>query len=246
MLWKPWLEGPIAVLELGIEQYYMSIFSRNLSDSNRYRRIAVITTDDAVELAAKAFLQHDVAQKKARMPFGQILQQVKKHSGAFTRELLQKLEYYHDIRNRLYHEGALYSVPRRHLLDFIDTSIRFLKAVYGNDAEQAFRTNPRSLLLFSYIQFERIAFSLAHDNRIPFDEETDPGNLVYALADRAVINDEMRDAFSRSGLYLKMVMPQAEGLTEIDEAYDSIYALADSIMQLEEIQANIVIQSTKN
>lgn len=246
MLRKPWLEGPVAVLELGIEQYYMSIFSRNMSDSNRYRRIAVITTDDAVELAAKAFLQHDVVQEKTRTSFGKILRQVKEYSGAFTGELLRKLEYYHDTRNLLYHEGALYSIPRSHLLDFIGTSIRFLKAVYGNDAEQAFRTNPRGLLLFAYIQFERIAFSLALDNRIPFNEETDPRDLVRTLADRAVINNEIRHAFNRSGILLKMVMPQAEGFTEIDEAYDSIYALADSIMQLEELQASIVIQSTKD
>lgn len=232
---KPWIEGSLEVLELAIEQYYMSLASGNPKDSNRYLRVALINADDAVELAMKAFIQYQKGEFASRK-FHTILTWIKKNGPSLRiclpKGLEGKIRYYHNARDTLYHHGYSLRLSRLEVLDYIAKATTLFRLLFGEELERSFQFNPRRLLLLSYAEFEKQLVDLASINNVPVNDKTDVGDMIQYLIEKEVIEEDIREMFQQSTTLLERVIPKAESLTEIGDVYELALTLSESIPRM--------------
>jgi len=113
---KPWVSGPAEVLEHGLQHLE--------ADTDLDRRLALIAVDNAVELAIKTYLtlprrvvgspclsRKEQAQLEDGFPT--MLDALEQHAGALLLGVpLDEIEFYHRLRNQLYHGGTGLTVER--------------------------------------------------------------------------------------------------------------------------------------
>lgn len=122
---RPWVSGPAELLEHGLD--HLS------ADTDLDRRLALIAVDNAVELAIKTFLT--LPKRAPRSPglsrrqqsevveggFPALLDALEKHASAAASEAeLCDFEFYHRLRNQLYHGGAGLTVERQKVEMYAD------------------------------------------------------------------------------------------------------------------------------
>lgn len=105
----PWSEGPKELLQHAVDHLAL--------DGDFDRRIAMISTDNAVELMIKTYLGLPKQRAKGKEPsrkeldeasnyFPGLLDLIEKYAdGKLTGVSLDEIEWYHRIRNQLYHSG---------------------------------------------------------------------------------------------------------------------------------------------
>lgn len=112
---KPWCTGPGEILEHGLELLR--------DDSERNRRLALIAIDNAVELTLKTFLglpKRVTGIQISRSKFGEISESFPKLLDALEEHAedrisgidLGEVEWFHRLRNQLYHQGNGLTVER--------------------------------------------------------------------------------------------------------------------------------------
>ena len=110
---QPWVTGPAEILEHGL--------SLLKTDSDKNRRLAMIAIDNSVELAIKTYLglpkritgllitRKEYAEISESFP--RLLDALEKYCEGKLEGLdLGEIEWYHRIRNQLYHQGS-YHIP---------------------------------------------------------------------------------------------------------------------------------------
>lgn len=111
----PWASGPAEILRHGLD------LLRKDSDSNR--RLAMISIDNSVELMIKTYLGlpkrvNGLAITRAEYQefsesFPKLLDAIEKHGASKLGSLdLGEIEWYHRLRNQLYHQGNGLTVER--------------------------------------------------------------------------------------------------------------------------------------
>ncbi len=120
---KPWVRGPIEVLNHAIEHLKLG--------SERDLRFALIHADNSIELAAKSFLYFEkrlipgkiewAEWNKAKRNFHEVMKLVYEFSSeqGFTDELDSYIAFYHDLRNKVYHDGVGISVDSESVKEYI-------------------------------------------------------------------------------------------------------------------------------
>lgn len=111
----PWASGPAEILKHGLELLK--------KDSDTNRRLAMISIDNAVELMIKTYLGLPQRVTGLKIPrneyqefsesFPKLLDALEKHANSKLGGIdLGEIEWYHRLRNQLYHQGNGLTVER--------------------------------------------------------------------------------------------------------------------------------------
>jgi hypothetical protein len=129
---KPWASGPGEILNHGLK-----LLSQRDSDVNR--RIAMISIDNSVELMVKTYLnlpsritgvkitRREYAEFSESFP--KLLDALEKHAGSKINGIdIGEIEWYHRLRNELYHQGNGLTVERQK----VETYASIAKILFRN------------------------------------------------------------------------------------------------------------------
>jgi hypothetical protein len=123
----PWLRGPKEILDQAI------IHFRN--QSSRDDRFAMLHTDNAVELLVRTYL---VRKKRAlrrhelaTMRFPDIIRILQESApNQISADEAERILFFHDIRNLLYHETDVLSVRREDVENYLSAAILLFKKLF--------------------------------------------------------------------------------------------------------------------
>jgi hypothetical protein len=130
----PWASGPGEILRHGLELLKV--------DSDRNRRLAIISIDNAVELMMKTFLGLPRRVNGLSMSrkdydecsdsFPRLLDALEKHvANRLIGIELGSVEWYHRLRNQLYHEGNGLTVERDKVTVYSELAKMIFKNLFG-------------------------------------------------------------------------------------------------------------------
>lgn len=138
---KPWISGPKELLDHA---------AGHLAEGSDFdKRIAFISIDNAVELLIRTFLE---LPRRARGSDGPSRKQLQDATGSFPGHLdlveeyaadrlegveLGDLEWYHRIRNMLYHEGSGVTVESAKATAYLELAKLLLKNLFGEQIDTA-------------------------------------------------------------------------------------------------------------
>ena len=139
MVDKPWVSGPAEVLEHGLQHLE--------ADTDLDRRLALIAVDNAVELAIKTYLtlprrvvgspclsRKEQAQLEDGFPT--MLDALEQHAGALLVGVpLDEIEFYHRLRNQLYHGGTGLTVEREKVAMYADLARVLFRNLLGYEVD---------------------------------------------------------------------------------------------------------------
>jgi len=130
----PWASGPGEILRHGLELLRI--------DSDRNRRLAIISVDNSVELMMKTFLGLpkringlSITRKdydECSESFPRLLDALEKHAADKLIGIdLGSVEWYHRLRNQLYHEGNGLTVERDKVTVYSELAKVLFKNLFG-------------------------------------------------------------------------------------------------------------------
>lgn len=158
----PWTDGPRELLQHAVD---------HLAQGGDFdRRIAMVSIDNAVELTVKTYLD---LPKRARTSSGPGRKELEDASGSFPGllDLLEKyasdrlvglsfddIEWYHRLRNQLYHSGNGITVEKSKVETYLELATSLFESLFGCmpvlTHAGAIRTNTGEFLDL-WVQFER-------------------------------------------------------------------------------------------
>src|SRR6266850_3065877 len=130
---QPWASGPGEILSHGL---------RLLSqDNDTNRRLAMLSIDNAVELMLKTYLglpQRETGLSISRREYDEIsesfprlLDAIHKHKAKDLEQIdLSEVEWYHRLRNQLYHEGNGLTVEKEKVVHYSDLAKLLFEALF--------------------------------------------------------------------------------------------------------------------
>ena len=135
---RPWTTGPVELLEHGL--------SLLRADSDKNRRFAMIAIDNAVELAIKTYLGLPkrasgvaISRKEfAEMSenFGRLLDGLETHcQDKLVGIDLAEVEWYHRLRNQLYHQGNGLTVEREKAVVYAELARLLFSNLFGVEVQ---------------------------------------------------------------------------------------------------------------
>jgi hypothetical protein len=134
---EPWIEGPAEILNHGLEHLQ--------KDGDVDRRLAMISIDNSVELMLKTFFS--LPRRAASGPSLSLKQRREIGDGFFDQlDALERyapdrlegvdlaaVEYYHGLRNELYHQGNGLTVERSKVQVYGDVARLLFRNLFGTD-----------------------------------------------------------------------------------------------------------------
>lgn len=173
MATQPWASGPKEILEHGIALLR--------KDSDKNRRLALLSVDNAVELTIKTYLglpkringiivpRKDYAEFSESFP--KLLDALEQYASPKIAGIdLGEIEWFHRLRNQLYHQGNGLTVDR----DKVEVYSELAKLLFESlfDTVLSFEAEDQHQLLgeflASWVTFERVIaeVSLQHIDRL--------------------------------------------------------------------------------
>ena len=166
---QPWAAGPKEILEHGI--------SLLRKDSDKNRRLALLAVDNAVELTIKTYLGLPKRINGIAVPrkeyaefsesFPKLLDAVEQYASDKISGIdLGEIEWFHRLRNQLYHQGNGLTVDR----DKVEIYSELAKLLFENlfQAQLTFAPEDQHQLLgeflAAWVAFERMTGSLIEKN----------------------------------------------------------------------------------
>jgi len=131
---NPWLSGCYELLDHGIGHF--------LKNTEFDRRLAMISIDNALELAIKAYISRNLRVfnikrkdfNNIKRDFSKLLNLISKvASDKITEQELSSIEHNHELRNNLYHEGVGISVNKKIVKLYGEESISLISKLYEID-----------------------------------------------------------------------------------------------------------------
>jgi uncharacterized protein YutE (UPF0331/DUF86 family) len=149
----PWVSGPSELLEHGLELLK--------HDSDKNRRLAIIGIDNSVELTVKTFLGLPkrvsglaIARNKYAEfseSFPKLLDALEEYAAdKITGINLGEIEWYHRLRNELYHQGNGLTVERAKVEAYAELAKLLMKMLFGVEVEKG--TTDKQRLLGAFIE----------------------------------------------------------------------------------------------
>jgi hypothetical protein len=139
----PWQHGPSELISYAVEHMHRP--------SDFDQRVAFLLLDVGVETLFKVYLSlpghltgTDLPFKERREAvegnFHQLLEGVSKAAGAsLSSTALDHVRYYHNLRNRLYHEGDGITVPVVQVRGYAQVAVELLRVLLGVDLSEQLR-----------------------------------------------------------------------------------------------------------
>lgn len=176
---RPWVTGPSEILQHGVGLL--------ATDTDANRRLAMIAIDNAVELLIKPFLglpkritgltiskkeYQDIAQS-----FPALLDALEQHAARMLKGVdLAEIEWYHRLRNQLYHQGNGLTVERKKVEIYAELAKILFSNLFGTtrstETPSPFGVLPQ--LLTAWYALERGVIAAA-------SEDLEPGRPVSNL-----------------------------------------------------------------
>lgn len=167
----PWASGPGEILQHGLS------LLRNDSDVNR--RLAMIAIDNAVELTIKTYLglpKRIIGLTISRKEFSEIaesfpslLDAVEKYAeDKLAGVNLGEIEWYHRLRNQLYHQGNGLTVERDKVEVYAELANVLFKNLFGFELVHSPKGSQQLLGEFMelWAKLEAGMISMAHDHSL--------------------------------------------------------------------------------
>ena len=163
----PWASGPAEILQHGL--------SLLTEGSDRDRRLAMLSIDNAVELTLKTYIglpRRVTGIHLARKRFQEIsesfpglLDAVEQHASEKIAGInLGEIEWYHRLRNELYHQGNGLTIERQKVEMYAELGKQLFESLFEIGLE--IKQTPQQSVLADFIQkwgkLEQIATALAH------------------------------------------------------------------------------------
>ena len=161
---KPWTDGPRELIQHAIDHLALG--------GDFDRRIAMISIDNAVELMVKVFLglpkrarngSSGPSRKEldaASESFPDLLSLLETHASGLLQGInLDEIEWYHRLRNQLYHSGNGITVERGKVETYLSLAQSLFECLFQEDlvlAEAAAHQTAVGEFLSAWIQLERL------------------------------------------------------------------------------------------
>jgi len=162
----PWASGPAEILQHGLSLLH--------EDSDVNRRLAMICIDNAVELMIKAYLglpKRVTGIKLSRREyleicesFPQLLDALEEHAAEKLNGInLGEIEWYHKVRNELYHQGNGLTVERDKVKVYAELAKLLFKNLFGFDLQipESEGTDVLGAFLSAWVKLEQAIVELA-------------------------------------------------------------------------------------
>lgn len=198
---KPWTAGPKELLDHAFE---------HLAKGNPFDfRIAMISIDNAVELAIKTYLG---LPKRIRGSEGPSLKRLQEAGSNFPGllDLLEEfakgrlsgldlgdIEVYHRLRNTLYHEGNGITVDPEHVDSYLQIAKVLLNNLLGIELERDESNPPSSLLGGLVSKWASLVQEVHLIARLYLDREESPEEPVLHTVDKLITKGVMDTQFRR-------------------------------------------------
>ena len=195
---QPWVSGPAELLEHA--DFLLC------EDSPVRLRLALIAIDNAVELAIKTYLSLPKRVTKLTIPRKRV-EEISESFPALLDALeefatdklegidLAAIEWYHRLRNQLYHQGYGLTVERRKVEIYAEVANLLFKKFFG-DAPLSKR--PTTELLGRFIELwlalESALQSIAWDNSLTGTRRSGGGLIQFLRSGNILPNDELEQA----------------------------------------------------
>ena len=157
---QPWAAGPREILQHGLSLLH--------EDSDANRRLALLSIDNAVELTAKTFLGLPKRLSGIHVPrreFAEISESFPKMLDAlenYAEDRLEginlgEIEWFHRLRNQLYHQGSGLTVDRDKVAIYAELAKLLFKNLFGDSLDVAPEDQHERLgaFLAAWVDFER-------------------------------------------------------------------------------------------
>ena len=169
MATQPWAAGPKEILEHGI--------SLLRKDSDKNRRLALLSVDNAVELTIKTYLGLPKRISGINVPrkeyaefsesFPKLLDALEQYAASKVSGIdLGEIEWFHRLRNQLYHQGNGLTVDRDKVEIYSELAKLLFESLF--EAQLAFAPEDQHQLLgeflAAWVAFERMTAELSKAN----------------------------------------------------------------------------------
>ncbi|MBD2651919.1 hypothetical protein H6G45_00130 [Synechocystis sp. FACHB-383] len=171
---QPWASGPAEILQHGL-----SLLSNKDSDKNR--RLAIISIDNAVELMIKTYLNlpsRITGLKISRKDYSEFSESFPRLLDALETNADDKLEgidlgeveWYHRLRNELYHQGNGLTVERKKVEIYAELAKILFNNLYGIEliTDNRHAVDRLSLFMNTWVEVERRLHSTLAQGSAPF------------------------------------------------------------------------------
>ena len=166
---QPWTSGPREILQHGLS------LLRDDSDSNR--RLAMLSIDNAVELIIKTYLGLPKRVTKLHISrrdfteisesFPKMLDALEEHAEQYLEGIdLGEIEWFHRLRNQLYHQGNGLTVAREQVEVYAGLSKLLFQNLFGEELPVVFEDEYHLLgeFLATWVDFEKLIATLSYNN----------------------------------------------------------------------------------
>lgn len=198
---KPWTEGPRELLDHAF---------KHLAKGNPFDfRIAMISIDNAIELAIKTYLGLPRRIRGSEGPSRKLLQDAGS-SFPDLLDLLEKfaigklsgldlgdIEVYHRLRNTLYHDGNGITVDSKHVDSYLQIAKVLLNNLLGIELEKDESNPPSSLLGNLVTQWASLAQEARLIVRLYLDREESLQEPILHIVDRLITKGILDTQFRR-------------------------------------------------
>mgnify|MGYP000911718164 CR=1 FL=1 len=180
MATQPWAAGPKEILEHGI--------SLLRKDSDKNRRLALLSVDNAVELTIKTYLGLPKRINGINVPrkeyaefsesFPKLLDALEQYAATKISGIeLGEIEWFHRLRNQLYHQGNGLTVDRDKVEIYSELAKLLFESLF--DTQLSFAPEDQHQLLgeflAAWVSFERMMPELV---RVSSQQLTTTGGLI--------------------------------------------------------------------
>lgn len=162
----PWASGPAEILQHGL--------SLIKEDSDKNRRLAMLSIDNAVELTLKTYLGLPRRVTGIHLPrsrfqeisenFPALLDAIEQHAAAKIQGIdLGEIEWYHRLRNELYHQGNGLTVEKQKVELYAQLAKQLFESLFEIELGIYQTTQQDTLAQFisGWSRLEKVATSLA-------------------------------------------------------------------------------------
>lgn len=166
----PWVAGPKEILEHGLALLR--------KDSDSTRRLAFLSIDNAVELTVKTFLglprrltglaitRKELAEASDSFP--RLLDALERHASPLLEGVeLGEIEWFHQLRNQLYHNGNGLTIAREQVEVYSELARILFRNLFDCELTLPAQDTHERLggFLAAWVEFEKVLARLSEKNR---------------------------------------------------------------------------------
>jgi hypothetical protein len=198
----PWASGPGEILQHGL--------SLLEEDNDTHRRLAMLSIDNAVELMIKTYLglpKRVTGLAVSRNEYLEISESFPRLLDGLERYARDKLsgihlgelEWYHRLRNELYHQGNGLTVERKKVTVYAELAKVLFSNLFGIELELKKTSESRQIgdFLTAWVELEKVIIALWDQTGISLHDRVNLLMTPRELADRGILDPRLADEITQ-------------------------------------------------